>query len=173
MTPPSRNNVRVLAIDPTTKGFGFVVFEGPARLVDWGVARVRRDRNIRTLLRVTALIRRYNPEVLVIEDHTSRTCKRRARVRELLRSIARLGPTHSIAIHREARRSVQKTFANLGVATKYPIAAALASRFPELAPLLPPMRKPWMTEDARMGIFDAAALAVTYLNSEGRGGATA
>jgi hypothetical protein len=165
MTLPSRSDDRVLAIDPTTRGFGFVVFEGPARLVDWGVAFVGDDKNIRILLRITALIRRYSPEILVIEDHTSRACRRRARVRELLRSIARLGPTHSITIHRRARRSLRNTFASLGVATKYPIAAALASRFPELAPFLPPKRKPWMTEDARMGIFDAAALAVAYFQS--------
>lgn len=169
-TPPS--DVRVLAVDPTTKGFGFVVFEGPDSLVDWGAASVKRDRNLRTLLRITALIRRYSPDVLVIEDHTSRTCRRRARVRELLRSIARLGPTHSIAIHRATLRSVRSTFAALGVAKKYPIAAALASRYPDLAPLLPPKRKPWMTEDLKMGIFDAAALAVAYFEREGRQGAT-
>jgi Holliday junction resolvasome RuvABC endonuclease subunit len=172
MTRPLSSDTRVLAIDPTTKGFGFVVLEGPERLIDWGVACVGGDKNLRTLLRVTALIRRYSPEILVIEDHTSRMCRRRARVRELLRSIARLGPTHSIAIHRGTRRTVRAAFAGLGVATKYPIAVALASRFPDLAPLLPPKRKPWMSEDARMGIFDATALAVAYFETEQPEGAT-
>jgi hypothetical protein len=33
-------------------------------------------------------------------------------------------------------------------------------RFPEeLGHRLPPKRKPWMSEDYRMGIFDAVALA--------------
>jgi len=46
---------------------------------------------------------------------------------------------------------------------KHPIASILADRYQEeLAPRLPPFRKPWMSEDERMAMFDAAALAVAY-----------
>ena len=37
-----------------------------------------------------------------------------------------------------------------------------SKRFPELAPRLPRSRKPWMSEDYRMSIFDAVALALTF-----------
>src|SRR5213594_542544 len=100
MTLPPRSNVRVLAIDPTTKGFGFVIFEGPERLIDWGVAYVGRDKKAGALLRVTALLRRYDPDILVIEDHASRACRRRDRVRDLLRAIPHLASAHSIVMHR-------------------------------------------------------------------------
>jgi hypothetical protein len=33
---------------------------------------------------------------------------------------------------------------------------------PELAPRLSRFRKPWMSEDYRMSIFDAVALALTF-----------
>jgi len=33
--------IRVLAIDPSTRGFGFAVLEGPSRLIDWGVKETR------------------------------------------------------------------------------------------------------------------------------------
>ena len=33
----------------------------------------------------------------------------------------------------------------------------MANHFPELAPRLPRFRKPWMSEDYRMSIFDAIA----------------
>jgi len=46
--------------------------------------------------------------------------------------------------------------------TKQEIAIAIAERFPELAPRLPRFRKPWMSEDYRMSIFDAVALALTF-----------
>ena len=46
--------------------------------------------------------------------------------------------------------------------TKQEIAIAIAERFPELAPRLPRSRKPWMSEDYRMSIFDAVALALTF-----------
>ena len=42
---------------------------------------------------------------------------------------------------------------------KNEIARFIAARFPELARSLPPERKPWMSEDSRMAIFDAAAFA--------------
>src|SRR3989442_1683627 len=115
MTLPPRSNIRVLAIDPTTKGFGFAIFEGPERLIDWGVAYVGRDKKAGALLRVTALIRRYDPDVVVIEDHASRACRRRERARNLLRAISLLVSTHSIIMHRVSVRSVRAAFSVIGV----------------------------------------------------------
>jgi hypothetical protein len=44
------------------------------------------------------------------------------------------------------------------------LAEILATRFPEeLAPRLPPKRKPWISEDYRMDIFDAVALAIVLI----------
>jgi len=42
------------------------------------------------------------------------------------------------------------------------IAGVIAERLPELAPWQPPFRKPWMSEDERMSIFDAVAFALTF-----------
>jgi hypothetical protein len=43
------------------------------------------------------------------------------------------------------------------------MAEMLATQFPdELASRLPPKRKPWKSEDSRMDIFDAMALAVVF-----------
>ena len=42
-------DIRVLAIDPSTRGFGFAVLEGPERLIDWGVKETKIDKNKRTL----------------------------------------------------------------------------------------------------------------------------
>jgi hypothetical protein len=43
---------------------------------------------------------------------------------------------------------------------KYQRAAALAERFPQLQSRLPRFRKPWMTEDPRVNVFDALAFAL-------------
>jgi hypothetical protein len=48
--------------------------------------------------------------------------------------------------------------------TKHQIVSDVAHQFPELARQLPPARKPWMSEDERMAIFDAAALAVIFFD---------
>jgi len=61
---------------------------------------------------------------------------------------------------------VKKVFAVFRANTKHEIAHAVAQQLPELAPRLPRFRKPWMSEDYRMAIFDAAALALTYFHSQ-------
>ena len=40
-------------------------------------------------------------------------------------------------------------------------------QFPELEKRLPRVRKPWMSEDERMSIFDAVALAIAHSQAYG------
>jgi len=47
--------------------------------------------------------------------------------------------------------------------TKHKIAEAIAKHIPALDLYVPPARKPWMSEKARMGIFDAAAWRGCFL----------
>ena len=83
MTKPSANVIRVLAIDPTTRGFGFAVLEGPDRLVDWGVKTVKQDKHAGCLVKVREIIALYQPTVLVIENAQGQGSRRCARVRQL------------------------------------------------------------------------------------------
>jgi hypothetical protein len=47
--------------------------------------------------------------------------------------------------------------------TKFAVARTLAEKFStELGTRLPPKRRPWMSEDPRMDIFDAVGLAVAF-----------
>ena len=55
---------------------------------------------------------------------------------------------------------MMKAFFADGKGTKHTLAQIIARRFPEeLGHRLPPKRRPWESEDYRMGIFDAVALA--------------
>jgi hypothetical protein len=60
---------------------------------------------------------------------------------------------------------VRQQFAYLGSVTKDAIAMAIAKHIPAFERFLPRPRKPWESEDARMGIFDAAALALTFFHT--------
>jgi hypothetical protein len=51
-------------------------------------------------------------------------------------------------------------FSESGASNKQDIAIAITARYPELAPRLPHFRKPWMSEDYRMSIFDAVGLGL-------------
>ena len=156
-------DICVLAIDPSTRGFGFAVLEGPERLVDWGVKETKTDKNRMTLKLATDLIELYQPSVIVVEDYEGKGSRRCRRVRELIEDISKLAAKRKIKVKSFSRLKVKQAFFESGTLNKYEIASAIAKRFPELAPRLPRFRKPWMSEDYRMSIFDAVALGLVLL----------
>jgi hypothetical protein len=168
MTPCSLQTKRVVAIDPTIRGFGFVVLEGPERLIDWAVVKVRENKEDNCLHRVADLFVRYRPDVLVLEDPAGRGSRRCRRVQKLLHKVERLAGKQSIPTRRFSRARVRRAFSESGAKTKFEIATAIAKRFPELAPRLPRFRKPWMTEDDRMSLFDAASFGLAFFHFAGR-----
>lgn len=153
---------RVLAIDPTSRGFGFVVLEGQRALIDWGVKGTRSNKKTETLAKVAELVRHYHPHVLIVEDCRAAGSRRCVRVRHLIDDIRRLATEEGVTSRRVSTSLVKKIFLTFHAGTKHQIAQAIAAQLPELAPRLPRFRKPWMSEDYTVAIFDAAAFALTY-----------
>ena len=60
----------------------------------------------------------------------------------------------------------------MGFANKQVIAGLIAKHIPAFERHVPPPRKSWMSEDARMGLFDAAALALLFFQRAGSSVAT-
>lgn len=153
----------MLAIDPTPRGFGFAVFEGN-QLIDWGLCQVGKEKNANVLKRASRLHRRFQPDLLVLEDHRARGSRRRNRIQHLLARIAALAASNKSPVALISATTVRRTFRKFDARNKDQIAAKITEWFPELRPRLPKPRKPWMSEDERMGIFDAAALVVSMLD---------
>jgi Holliday junction resolvasome RuvABC endonuclease subunit len=166
MSGPLAVNKRVLAIDPNHRGFGYVIFEGPDRLIDWGVRHVQGQKNRASLKAVSDLIDRYRPQVLVVENTSPTGCRKRTRVRTLLAVLERRAASRGLAVRRIGRERVRKAFLARGIRNKDQVARSIAARFPELGRHLPPERKPWMSEDLRMAMFDAAAMAAALKGIE-------
>lgn len=157
----SRQYHRILAIDPSTKGFGFAVLEGNDRLVDWGVAGLWSKSDEEFLTRLEAMVDRYRPAIIAVEDTSSTRRGERAQRRiEAVVEYAELRDVHPILVSRSEVRSSLDLPTD---ATKHEAAARIAELFPELGTLLPPERKPWQSEDERMNVFDAVALAIPLL----------
>ncbi len=154
---------RVLAVDPTDKGFAYAILDGPAVLVDWGLKRGKEKSKYRE--RATALIRRYQPDVLIAERASAPSCRRRVRARRMIRQLLALARRHHLRAYQISRKSVLRCFSPDSAINKHNIAVALAERFPELQSRLPPMRKLWKPERERMGIFDAVAFGWTSYES--------
>jgi hypothetical protein len=158
--------VVVVAIFPNTRGFGYAVFEG-VMPVDWGVSDVRgASRNAVCIDRVTMLLNRYNPDTLLLRGASE---TRSSRVASVIKAIAALPLNPKAACIMVSRHQVREAFSYLGRPTRPAIACAIAERIPFFAPLVPPVRKIWNSEDRRMGLFDAAALALTYLDERNSG----
>src|SRR5207237_8486309 len=82
-------DIRVLAIDPSTRGFGFSVLEGPDRLIDWGVKETKKNKSARTLKLIEDLIDRYQPSAIVVEDYAGKGSRRCRRIERLINDIAK------------------------------------------------------------------------------------
>lgn len=154
---------RILAVDPIHKGFGYAVFEPPLHLVAYGLARVEGDKQAGAIAQFEKLLTDFRPDAVVLEDVEAPGSRRRHRVRELLKKLAKCARDRGITAATVSRSAVIECFSSPDEqATKYSIAKWLVETFPELGPKLPPPRKLWESEDERMAIFDALALAVTY-----------
>lgn len=150
---------RVLGIDPSTRSVAFALLEGPDCLIDWGTKSTGKADSARALEVIGALVERFHPQILAIEDSKSRGSRRCPRVRKLLDDLASILPP-SVTIRRISSRRLALASQNSHPQTKYQRALDLAKRFPELQPRLPRFRKPWMSEDVRVNVFDALGFAL-------------
>jgi hypothetical protein len=156
------HNELVLAIAPTSRGFGYVVTDGPLGLIDWGVKEVRGDKNRKSLERVKQLMGWFHPELVILEDCAAKGSRRAPRIRRLVQQIARLAGRRGLRTVRYSRAELRALFEPIGAVTKQEIAMAVVGQLPELEPWLPPRRRIWMSEDPRQSIFDAVALTFVY-----------
>ncbi len=169
MKAHSRYNL-VLAVYPSARGFAFVIFEGPFSPLDWSAREIRgRHKNQRCLVSVAALLERYQPDVLVLQDMSPTGTRRAFRMKELNAGIGELAEERGIPVCAFSRAQVRAAFEPFGHTSKHSIAETIAKHIPAFDRYLPPPRKPWMSEDARMAVFDAVALALTFLQSDTSG----
>ena len=160
-TNMKRKSLRLLSIDLTAKGFGFALLDAKLGLLDWGFSAMSAADDNVFVMRLVARIDRGRPTALVLENFAPIKGRENAlRRRDLVTGIAterHIGTAHV------SRKIVQRV---LGASTKSEIARAIAGRFPELQSRIPPERKRWQTEDERMHIFDALALALVVMAPE-------
>lgn len=148
---------RILALDLHPRRFGYVVMESPGKLLDWGVRRsYRKTKNHPKVLagrRLRPLLKIWTPDLVL-----TRVGERREKgVQAMLRRIKKeVGRTLFLPI-----KGSRDTHPGRG---KYQRAVEMAARFPEIGWKLPSKRKPWDSEHYSMSIFEALAIAASYVS---------
>jgi hypothetical protein len=158
----------VLAVYLNSRGFAFVAFEGSLSPYDWGVKDIRGEhQNARCLARIDLLLDRFQPIALVVQDMSVNGTRRGERIRALNTEIGDHAQAREIPLYAYSREDVRSAFEHLSVTNKYELAEAIAKHIPAFERYMPPPRKLWMSEDARMGLFDATALILTFFQKRG------
>lgn len=153
-----RRPLRLLAIDLTGRGFGFALLDAKLGLLDWGFCCLLATDDDAFMMRIKERIDRGQPTALVLENFAP--VKERANALRRMGFVMRFASDHHLGMCQVSRKVVQRV---LGIPTKDEIAKALAVRFPELLPRLPPERERWMQEDDRMHIFDALSFGLAVM----------
>lgn len=154
---------RLLALDPCNRGVGFVVLDAGSRPVDWGVHRVSDNRHKTGADVIRTLIYRYHPDRIVVERMNAPGSRRGACARNFIKAVSTIARNASIPVSRYTTSQVHAVFGRWGTKKKSARAALLVAEFPALRLYQPPRRRPWMSEDNRMAIFDAFSFAITHL----------
>lgn len=158
---------RVLGFHPTSRGFGWVVFEGPFRPIDWGLVGARKDKNAVCLQSLDRLLERFAPEVLVLEAYDRETTRRAGRIARLGALVRDLADERGIETAVYSRAEIREAFVEVKARTRREIAQAVAQHLEVFRHRLPPPRRPWDSEDARESLFAAAAVVLTYHRNGG------
>ena len=155
-------NPLVIAIHATSRGFGYVVFEGPCSPYDWGNVGAKGDKNAACLCKIEMMLDRFCPETLVMEAFGKGSSNRSERIARLYTAIGSMAVNRGIEIAIYTLGQIKSCFARLGAITRQDIAEAVGRHVEAFRHRMPKQRKPWQAEDRRMAMFCAAALVLTH-----------
>jgi hypothetical protein len=162
---PKLSNRRILAIALRSRRFAFAVFEGPDRLLDWGMVFYPLNNYAQRAAaskRVASLFALFTPSVVVVGKARLLNTRKSSGVRPILRSIRNEASSRLIPVHFMKRAELKEVFHLFHANSKHEIASMLTQVFPDLPLELPPKRKIWQSEHTHMALFDAVALGFAY-----------
>ena len=151
-----------LAIHPTSRGFGWVLFEGPLVPVDWGIASAKVNKSAQCIKRFKQLLDQYLPSALVLEKFEEDNSNRGERIRELAQTMQGFANNRDMDTPVYGRKEVNAAVTGNAKVSRHAVALAVSERLPILRHRLPEARKLWQSEDNRQCLFDAAALGIAH-----------
>jgi hypothetical protein len=162
---------RLLALEIRASRLGFAVFEGPTKLLDWGVRSFDNDhKTLRSSVsdRISVLLTFYEPLALVMRGRICNSASHRrtlAKIVSAIRVESRRNSTRFIVL---TTRQVRNSFFANGKITKHDVALSVAQQFEELTWKLPRRRKFYQSEAPAMVVFEAVANGIAFFRKRAR-----
>ena len=97
------------------------------------------------------LLDKYAIDVLVLQDSGPEGTRRASRLTMLNAALEAAAQERDVLVFKYSRADVYSAFASAGFSNKQTLAEVIAKHIPAFARHVPPPRKPWKSEDARMG----------------------
>lgn len=147
---------RTLSVAAGYGKIGCVLLIG-TELKDWRMSRKASTSPALAAQKTREWMRLLDAETVVTEklDRNTRKGKNTIRIIRMIARIAEQADATDVAVVRVRRFK-----------SKYDEAAALIKRFPQIAPFLPPRRKPWQAEPRNMIYFEALSMALEVIDRE-------
>ena len=156
-----QNKNIVLAIFPSSKGFGYAIMESPLKAIAYRMVALKSCKSNSYRARTRMLLDFFKPKVVILEDKLNRKGKKVKEIINIIEEEATKQKLNIFKYSREDIRNVFQTFVGNRV-TKYEIANFIAQEIPELQHRLKEERRIWESEDFFMPVFDSFALAMTH-----------
>lgn len=150
-----------LALYPNFRGLNFVCIQMPNKVIDYGTIFSSPFLISRFLNRVEKYIDYYAPSIVALR-YVPKDSYRAKQASKIASAISELAVHKGLRVYTYKREDIRQVFEIHGASTKHEIAQKIVSWIEDLAHLTPRPRKLWLPEDHRMGILDAAALAITH-----------
>jgi len=166
------HEIRILAFDARRSRFGYALFEGSKRLLDWGASAIAPGSADRTAItmaskRIASLLKFGLPAAVVVKCPRRNNQKPATSMSPIVKAILREAAARRIPVSLMSREEIQQAFRIFRGSTKDEIASILVQIFPELLVRLPPKRKVWQSEHHAMIVFDAIATGFAYWQRKG------
>ena len=124
--------------------------------------RKRKGRSKSCVDAVERMIKFYQPQVIVLEEHKGKKTQRHGQAIRLLKALESLASKHRLELKKYPISKVRSTFEIFGSSTKFERAKFIQDSFSTVNLPLPESRKIWLPEKFGMAVYDAITLVITY-----------
>jgi hypothetical protein len=111
----ARKYALTMSLYANSRGFAFVLFEGTLSPYDWRVLEVRGPKREKQCLdKITAILDRSEPDVLILQDTGPGGTRRATRLVSLNNAVEAAALQRSIPVFKYSRAEVYECFASAG-----------------------------------------------------------